>query len=173
MKIWKLGKSWGSRWNEDQTFKTLILPVVTYGSENWTIRKNEETRLNSFKMKGVRHVLRVSRTSEKSKEWLLETTGVKGVHLNAVKSKNLSYYGHGPAWIVSGKRPWLKDILASLVIRGAKTPLHRFNTDVGTKSMGDDLTGMVFSCFITSSTVTGINSGSCGPLCAPSKKNGL
>jgi len=71
------------------------------------------------------------------------------------------------------KRPWLKDILASLAIRGAKTPLHRFNTDVGTKSMGDDSAGMVFRCFITSSTVAGVNSVSWGLRCAPSKKNGL
>jgi len=60
-----------------------------------------------------------------------------------------------PAWIVSGNGPdWIKDILASLAIRGVKTPLHHFDTDVGTKSMGDDLAGMVFSCFTTSSTVT-------------------
>jgi len=63
--------------------------------------------------------------------------------------------------------------LASLAIRGAKTPVHRFKTDVGTNDdLGDDLAGMVFRFFITSSTVTGVNSVSCGPWCAPSKKNG-
>jgi len=32
--------------------------------------------------------------------------------------------------------------VGGLAIRSAKTPLHRFNTDVGTKFMGDDLAGM-------------------------------
>jgi len=28
--------------------KVLVWPVVTYGCESWTLRKNEETRLEAF-----------------------------------------------------------------------------------------------------------------------------
>jgi len=28
--------------------KALVWPVVTYGCESWTLRKNEETRLDAF-----------------------------------------------------------------------------------------------------------------------------
>ena len=31
--------------------KALMLPVATYGCESWTLRKNEETRLDTFEMK--------------------------------------------------------------------------------------------------------------------------
>ena len=31
--------------------KVLVWPVVTYGCESWTLRKNEETRLEAFEMK--------------------------------------------------------------------------------------------------------------------------
>ena len=40
--------------------KALVWPVATYGCESWTLRKNEETRLDAFEMKGQRKILRVS-----------------------------------------------------------------------------------------------------------------
>ena len=35
-----------------QITKSLVWPVATYGCESWTLRKNEETRLDAFEMKG-------------------------------------------------------------------------------------------------------------------------
>jgi len=40
--------------------KALVWPVAMYGCESWTLRKNEDTRLDAFKMKGTRKILRVS-----------------------------------------------------------------------------------------------------------------
>ena len=40
--------------------KVLVWPVVTYGCESWTLRKNEETCLDAFEMKGLRKILWVS-----------------------------------------------------------------------------------------------------------------
>jgi len=40
--------------------EALVWPVATYGCESWTLRKNEETRLDAFEMKGLRNILRVS-----------------------------------------------------------------------------------------------------------------
>jgi len=37
--------------------KALEWPVATYGCKNWTLRKNEETRLDAFDMKGLRKIL--------------------------------------------------------------------------------------------------------------------
>ena len=46
--------------------KALVWPVATYGCESWTLRKNEETRLEAFEMKGLRKILRVLWTA---KQW--------------------------------------------------------------------------------------------------------
>jgi len=43
--------------------KALVWPVATYGCESWILRKNEETRLEGFEMKGLRKILRVSWTA--------------------------------------------------------------------------------------------------------------
>jgi len=34
--------------------KALVWPVATYDCESWTLRKNEETHLDAFEMKGLR-----------------------------------------------------------------------------------------------------------------------
>ena len=49
---------------------THALTVATYSCESWTLTKNEETRLDAFEMKGLRKILRVSRTAEKTNEWV-------------------------------------------------------------------------------------------------------
>ena len=36
--------------------KALVWPVATYGCESWTLRKNEERRLDAFEMKGLRNI---------------------------------------------------------------------------------------------------------------------
>jgi len=52
--------------------KALLWPVATYGCESWTLRKNEETRLDTFDMKGLRKILRVSWTAKKTNERILK-----------------------------------------------------------------------------------------------------
>ena len=44
--------------------KALVWPVATYGYKSWTLRKNEEMRLDAFEMKGLRKILRVSRIAK-------------------------------------------------------------------------------------------------------------
>ena len=74
--------------------KALVWPVATYGCESWTLRKNEEARLDAFEMKGLRKILLVSWTAKKTNEWVLRKTGVKKELLDTVKARKLAYYGH-------------------------------------------------------------------------------
>ena len=62
-----------------------------YGCESWTLRENEETRLDAFDMKGLRKILRVSWTAEKTNEWVLIKAGVKRELLDAVTISRNSY----------------------------------------------------------------------------------
>jgi len=82
--------------------KALVWPVATYGCESWTLRKNEEARLDVFEKKGLRKILRVSWTATKTNEWVLNKAGVKKELLDTVKARKLAYYGHtrrkGVAW---------------------------------------------------------------------------
>ena len=51
--------------------KALVWPVATYGCESWTLRKNEETRLDAFEMKGLRKTAGFVDSKEKN-EWVLK-----------------------------------------------------------------------------------------------------
>jgi len=57
--------------------KALVWPVATCGCESWTRRKNEETCLDAFEMKGLKKILRVSWTAKKTNERVLNKAGVK------------------------------------------------------------------------------------------------
>jgi len=74
--------------------KALVWPVATYGCESWTLRKNEETRLDAFEVKGLGKILLVSRTAKKANEWVLDKAGVKRELLDTVKARTLAYCGH-------------------------------------------------------------------------------
>jgi len=53
-----------------------VWSVTTYGCESWTLRRNKETRLDAFEMKGLRKTLRVSWTAKKTTEWVLHKADV-------------------------------------------------------------------------------------------------
>jgi len=73
--------------------KALVWPVAMYGCESWTLRKNEETRLDAFEMKGLRKILCDLWTAKKTNEWVLDKAGVKRELLDTVKARKLAY-GH-------------------------------------------------------------------------------
>ena len=74
--------------------KALVWPVAKYSCKSWTLRKNEETRLDAFEMKGLRKILPVSWTEKKTNEWVLNKAGVKRELLDSVKARKLGYNGH-------------------------------------------------------------------------------
>jgi len=88
--------------------KALVWPVATYGCESWALRKNEETRLGAFEMKGLKTILRVSWTAKKTNEWVINKDGVKRELLDTVKARKLAYYGYAMrkqgSWELPGER---------------------------------------------------------------------
>jgi len=100
--------------------KAQVWSVVTYGCESWTLMKYEETSLEAFEMKGLRKILRVSRTAKKTNEWVLNKAGVKRELLDTVKARKLAYYGHtmrklecGPMLNVMVALPNISDAICS------------------------------------------------------------
>ena len=55
-------KSQHTAFNEDTTNESasMVRYRYRYGCESWTLRKNEEIRLDAFELKGLRKILRVS-----------------------------------------------------------------------------------------------------------------
>ena len=52
--------------------KAMVFPVVTYGCESWTIKKDESRRIDAFELWCWRRLLRVPWTARKSNQSILK-----------------------------------------------------------------------------------------------------
>ena len=72
--------------------KALVLPVVMYRCESWTIKKAEHWRVNAFELWCWRRLLRVPRTARRSNHSSLEQINPE-YSLEGLMLK-LQYFGH-------------------------------------------------------------------------------
>ena len=74
--------------------KAMVLPVVMYGCESWTIKKAEHQRIDAFELWCWRILLRVPWTARRSNQSILKETS-PGCSLERLMLKlKLQYFGH-------------------------------------------------------------------------------
>ena len=74
--------------------KALIWPIVTYGSEAWTLNKELCENVEAFEMQCYRRAMRISYVKHVTNEEVLRTVGQDRGLLGQVKSRKLKYFGH-------------------------------------------------------------------------------
>src|SRR6478609_6004875 len=88
--------------------KTLVWPVVLYGCETWTMRKEEISRLNAFEMWVWRRMGKVSWMDKRTNEQVLSSMNEKKSFIKTLWDRKKSWIGH----VVRG------DGLMKLVLEG-------------------------------------------------------
>ena len=74
--------------------KAMILPVVMYGCESWTVKKAERRRIDALELWCWRRFLRVPWTTRRSNQSILKEIG-PGCSLKGMMLKlKLQYFGH-------------------------------------------------------------------------------
>ena len=74
--------------------KAMVLPVVMYGCESWTIKKAECQRIETFELWCWRRLLRVPWTARRSNQSILKNIS-PGCSLEGLILKlKLQYFGH-------------------------------------------------------------------------------
>ena len=74
--------------------KAMILPVVMYGYDSWTVKKAECRRIDAFELWCWRRLLRVPWTARRSNQSILKEIG-PGIALEGMMLKlKLQYFGH-------------------------------------------------------------------------------
>ena len=74
--------------------KAMVFPVVTYGCENWTVKKAEHQRIDAFELWCWKRLLRVPWTTRRSNQSILKETS-PGCSLEGMMLKlKLQYFGH-------------------------------------------------------------------------------
>ena len=74
--------------------KAMIFPVVTYGCESWTIKKNECQRIDAFELWCWRRLLRVPWTARISNLSILKKISPEYLLEGLMLKLKLQYFGH-------------------------------------------------------------------------------
>ena len=73
--------------------KALVWPIVTYGSEAWTLNKELEGNIGAFEMHCYRRSMRSSGTEHVTNGEVLQRVGQDRALMGQVKSRKLKYFG--------------------------------------------------------------------------------
>ena len=74
--------------------KAMVLPVVIYGCESWTIRKAERQRIDAFELWSWRRFLRVPWTARRSNQSILKEISPDYSLEGLMLKLKLQYFGH-------------------------------------------------------------------------------
>ena len=84
----------------------MVFPVVTYGCENWTVKKAEHRRIDTFELWYWRRLLRVPWTARRSNQSILKEMSC-GYSLEGLMLKlKLQYLATWCKELTHWKRPW-------------------------------------------------------------------
>ena len=87
--------------------KAMVFPVVTYGCENWTIKKAECRRIDAFVLWCRRRLLRVPCTARRSNQSILNRKSVLNIYWNDwCRSWNSNTLATWCEELIHWKRPW-------------------------------------------------------------------
>ena len=85
--------------------KAMVFPVVMYGCESWTIKKAERWRIDAFKLRCWKRLLRASWTARQSNQSILKETNpehsLEGLMLKLKSNTLATWYKEPTHW----KRP--------------------------------------------------------------------
>ena len=74
--------------------KAMVFPVVMYGCESWTVKKDEHRRNDAFELWSWRRLLRIPWTTRRSNQSILKEIN-SGISLEGMMLKlKLQYFGH-------------------------------------------------------------------------------
>ena len=74
--------------------KAMVFPVVTYGCENWTVKKAEQQRIDAFELWCWRRLLRVPWTARRSNQSILKEISPEYSLEGLMLKLKLQYFGH-------------------------------------------------------------------------------
>ena len=74
--------------------KAMVLPVVMYGCESWTMKKAEHQRIDAFELWCWRKLLRVPWTARRSNQSILKEISPEYLLEGLMLKLKLQYFGH-------------------------------------------------------------------------------
>ena len=86
--------SWAADWTKVHLAKAVVFPAVMYGCDNWTIKKAEHRRMDTFELWCWRRLLRVPWTARRSNQSILKEINPEYSLERLMLKLKLQYFGH-------------------------------------------------------------------------------
>ena len=74
--------------------KGIFFPIIMYGYESWTIKKAEQRRINAFKLRCWRRLIRVPWAARRSNQPILKDINPEYSLEGLMRKLKLQYFGH-------------------------------------------------------------------------------
>ena len=74
--------------------KAIIRPVITYGAEVWTLKKDDERRLEAAEMWCYRRLLRISWMEKRTNKGILHELQTRRELLAQIIKRKMAFFGH-------------------------------------------------------------------------------
>ena len=74
--------------------KAMVFPIVMYGCESWTIKKDESQWIDAFELWCWRRLLRVPWTARRSNQFILKDIGPEYSLEGLMLKLKIQYFGH-------------------------------------------------------------------------------
>ena len=100
--------------------KAMVFPVVMYGCESRTIKKNESRRIDAFELWYWKRLLRVPWTARRSNQSNLKEISPQYLLKGLMLKLKLQYFGHLMRRADHCKRPWCWERLMAGRERGGR-----------------------------------------------------
>ena len=99
---WSFGRLKNTIWsNHDisrslkvRIYRALILPIATYGSESWTLRKADQCKLESFEMRCLRSILGVRLLDKIRNTEIRQRLNITRTITEEITQRRLKWFGH-------------------------------------------------------------------------------
>ena len=77
-----------------QLFKSLVVSILLYGCETWTLMADDERRIQAFETKCLRKLLRISYREHETNDCVRSLAGPEEPLLATVRRRKLAWFGH-------------------------------------------------------------------------------
>jgi hypothetical protein len=91
-KIWSSGEI--SKVTKVTVYETLVLSVLLYNSETWTLKTTQQNRLRTFEMACLRRIEGVTRRDRIRNEEIRTRLGARPDIITRIQQRRLRYFGH-------------------------------------------------------------------------------
>ena len=93
-----LGCIWNSKDISNNTkirvYEALVLSILLYNSETWTLRESDKSKLRVFEMNCLRKIQGITRRDRKRNDDIRRELGMEIDVVKRIQKKRLGYFGH-------------------------------------------------------------------------------